>query len=78
MNITGNQLEVNGINPYNPSLIYIVNVDFTLPDIDKGELVFITYSGQIAESYPPCLLDVTQIDTLETIFQHTVYRSPYE
>lgn len=65
---TDDSLTVSGVDPFDPRAAYIVHSDFPVLAVNEGDTVFITYSGKIAESYPPQLVGVTQIETLETIF----------
>ena len=66
---TDDSLAVSGVNPFDPQTVYIVHSDFPVSAVTEGDTVFITYSGQIAESYPPQLVGVTQIETLEMILE---------
>lgn len=66
---TDESLTVSGVNPFDLQAVYIVHSDSPVSAVNEGDTVFITYSGEIAESYPPQLAGVTQIETLETIFQ---------
>lgn len=66
---SANRLLVQNVLSNRPQSIFVIQLNKHVDNIDKGDIIFIEYSGQIAESYPAKLLGVTQIDTLESYFQ---------